>query len=494
MNKSQSLIFPYRKNGKWGYSNLNKEIVVPCIYKRVNTFYGGYAEVVLEFNKIGIIDSDGNEIIPPIFSFIHLVEGDGYFIVQDKNNKYGLYKKNKLCFECKYEYIAYKDDNLFLVNSDRRWRFVDLNQVDLFPNIELKSFVQPGPFSTRDYNELINRRILIHKYSDVSVYLDAQKVDLKYEVNHLNKLRTKNKLIFYFAYFTKGWKDDRFHSLIFYDSEFNIIHPNLIDSDVKIENIVHNDENDEFIIVDDEKGGSYFIDEEFKTIRKLEFKVLSKFSDGLAKASMIIDGKRRIGFINKKMEIIISFVFSETKSFKNGMCVVGKDGFWGIIDKMGDIIIPISYKNIGDIKDGKVAVQFEDDRWNSCGFINLSNQLISGREYVFNYGGPYFNEYGVAIVTKHRKGSGLINRSGIEILECKYNIEYFFNGFSVFGVSVGEETNYGVINYQGEIILEPKYKKIYSHISINGCELWYVETFDKSSGYVDQFGNEYWEN
>ena len=493
MNKSQSLIFPYRRNGKWGYSNLSKEIVVPCIYERVNTFYKGYAEVVLGFNKIGIIDSSGNEIIPPIFRSVSLVEGDGYFIVQDNKNRYGLFNKNKLCFECKYEYIAYENENIFLVNKDRRWRFVDLNQVDLFPNIELKSFVKPGPYDTRNHNKLINGRILIHKYYDISVYVDSRKIDLKYEVKDLKEIRTKNKLIFYFAYYD-GWKEDRFHSFIFYNSEFNIIHPDLFDEDVKIQNIVHSDENDEFLIVDDEKGNSYLIDEEFNTFKKLKFKVLNRFSDGLAKAKQIIDGKERIGFINKKMEIIVPFVFSETKSFKNGMCIVCKDGLWGIIDEIGDIIIPLTYKEIGNIKEGKVAVRFDDNRWNSCGFINLKNQLISEKEYVFNYGGPYFNEFGVAIVTKERKGSGLINRSGIEILECKYFIEHFFNGFSVFGVSEDEETKYGVINFQGEIILEPKYKKIYSHISINDRELWDVVTFDNGTGYVDQFGVEYWED
>jgi hypothetical protein len=489
MIERENILIPYRIKNKWGFVNFNKQIIIPCIYKQVKNFNNGFAEVELGYQKIGIIDYNGKEFIPTIYKSISLEKGNEYFIVEDKKGKYGLYKNWDLVFECTYDFIIYKSDNIFLVNQNRRWKFINLDQIDLFPNVEIKSY--NDPYHTRDYNKLINDNVIIYKYFEVNVYIDSIKKDLIYKIDHLNDLSTKNEKIYYFSRYVNWGREDRFDSLIFYNSNFDLIQKNDIGSGLKINEIVHSSDTDDFIIVEDFDYCSYVIDEKFNSVKKLNFRVLGRFRDDLAPAEMKIDGKIRKGFVNKQLEVIIPFSFDSTNWFKDGMCIVQKDGLFGIIDTYGNIIIPFLYKRIGEIHDGLVAVQFDDDLSNSCGFINLNNQLISKNDYAFYYGGPYFSKYGVAVVQRVGKGFGLINRSGIEFLECKYGIEggYFNDGFIIF--SQGGKK--GIINYYGEVIIKPKYEKIYSQLKIGSIHFWYVVLEESVFGCIDEHGNEYWE-
>lgn len=492
-NTLNNLLIPYRKTNKWGYANLHKELIVQPIYKSVDTFYNGFGKVEIEYNKIGILNSNGNEVVPVIYKYVSLVQGDSIFIVKDQNNKYGLYSNGKIIFDCIYEYIIYKNDELFLVNIDKKWMFIDINKKELFPKVELKSYNFPAPDSIICKTKLIDNRTIIHEHFGSHVFIDSIKKDLKFQIRDIKEIKTKNKRIYYASYYTKHKREDEFHSYIFYDSEFEILFPKDDFNFLKIYGLIYYNEEEDFIIVEDERRNSYLIDESFKSIIKLNFQVDGNFYEGLAPAKKNIDGKTRIGFVNKNLEIVIPFVFNSVKAFRNGLCKVQKDGLYGIVDNLGNIIIPFLYKKMGDICDEKIAVTFNDNFSNSCGFINLKNQIISDINYSFYYGGPYFNKYGVAVVNQVSKGFGLINRSGIEILECKYSIDdnSFYDGFSI----ISKDGKYGVINYIGEIIIEIKYKKIYRKYKMASCNFWDVVSENEDYiGYVDQFGNEFWED
>ena len=99
-NTLNNLLIPYRKNNKWGYANLHKELIVQPIYKSVDTFYNGFGQVEIEYNKIGILNSNGNEVVPVIYKNVSLLQGNSIFIVKDQKNKYGLYSNGKIIFDC----------------------------------------------------------------------------------------------------------------------------------------------------------------------------------------------------------------------------------------------------------------------------------------------------------------------------------------------------------------------------------------------------------
>ncbi len=93
------------------------------------------------------------------------------------------------------------------------------------------------------------------------------------------------------------------------------------------------------------------------------------YSEGLRR---IVDNGK-IGFINQKNQIIIAPQYDFAQPFKNGYSIIAKDvqyvkdgehtyvksSQWGLIDKKGELILPMKYKSIGKIENGKVKVSLE---------------------------------------------------------------------------------------------------------------------------------------
>lgn len=73
--------------GKWGYENIYKKNVIPCIYDKADSFYDCFARVNIN-NKWGFIDFSGEIVIPIIFDNTQIFK-DGYAKVKI-NDKWGL--------------------------------------------------------------------------------------------------------------------------------------------------------------------------------------------------------------------------------------------------------------------------------------------------------------------------------------------------------------------------------------------------------------------
>lgn len=67
---SEGLI-PVRKNKKWGYSSISGKLIIPCKFQEASPFENGLAKIVIK-NQVGIIDTTGKSIIPPIFEDIQI--------------------------------------------------------------------------------------------------------------------------------------------------------------------------------------------------------------------------------------------------------------------------------------------------------------------------------------------------------------------------------------------------------------------------------------
>ena len=64
------MLVPFRKEKKWGYSTIDKNIVINPIYDSAELFREGLARVRLG-DRIGFIDSSGKVVIPLTFEFAH---------------------------------------------------------------------------------------------------------------------------------------------------------------------------------------------------------------------------------------------------------------------------------------------------------------------------------------------------------------------------------------------------------------------------------------
>ena len=66
----------FTKNGKWGYMNVENEVIIPSIYDNAEKFkYKDFA--VVEINEMfGLIDRKGKRVCPIQYEFIFRIEKD----------------------------------------------------------------------------------------------------------------------------------------------------------------------------------------------------------------------------------------------------------------------------------------------------------------------------------------------------------------------------------------------------------------------------------
>lgn len=154
-----------------------------------------------------------------------------------------------------------------------------------------------------------------------------------------------------------------------------------------------------------------------------------------------------------------------TKTFKytEGLCRIEKDTDegprTGYIDKSGELVIPCSFVNAGEFRDGLAKVEIVVE---SCGtgagpaiktaYINKSGSYVVSPIYdkLSNF------DCGVAKTTLACK-RGLVDTQGRELCPPIYDeLGDFYEGYAV--VSIGGK--YGLINLNGELVLTPKFDQM----------------------------------
>lgn len=110
------------------------------------------------------------------------------------------------------------------------------------------------------------------------------------------------------------------------------------------------------------------MDKTGKLIVPTEYVNIAHFSDGLAVA-VNRDGK--VGYIDLKGKIKISFQFERGRNFNNGIAVVVKDGKDVVINKEGEIIFTCPFERINNYSEGLAAV-CKNGKW---GFIDETGEI-----------------------------------------------------------------------------------------------------------------------
>jgi hypothetical protein len=157
------------------------------------------------------------------------------------------------------------------------------------------------------------------------------------------------------------------------------------------------------------------------------------------------------GFINRKGELIIPFLYEEVLDFNFGLAPVKLNGLWGFINEKNEIIIAPTYKMVTEFYDG-LAGFLVDDKW---GFIDLNNQVVIEPKYT-----------GITLFSE-----GL----------CAVNNSYF--NFAGGGMTTD------VINKKGEIIFSGEFWAFKAYK--NGiASYWQAYDFGGKEIFIDKNGNE----
>ncbi len=163
---------------------------------------------------------------------------------------------------------------------------------------------------------------------------------------------------------------------------------------------------------------------------------------------------RKYGYVNEKGDFVIQPVYDGATNFSEGLAVVITTDTYKVIDSTGNIIYK-SNSSIEPFQNGAAIINKMTDKL-LYGYIDTNgNEIANSNFYEF---ADNFNSDNQAFVYSEGKSS-IIDKSG-NILES-YPIDSRYqdiidiqDGYIIY--SDPDTGDYGVINYKGEDILEPK--------------------------------------
>ena len=334
-------------NRNIGFIDASGSIVVPPIYYRIGDFSNGMTAVCIN-NKFGYIDDTGAVVIEPQFRYANDFYDDGIAYIQGKNGGYGFIDKSgKIIVEPELYEIDYRngfaENGLALAGvetseEDVMYGFIDKTGKwviePTFPRA--RSFSKNGLAAAAVIDDSGHR---IWGYIDAGGSFVIEPVfniakdfdDTGLAVISIAEQDSDGKYIYYDGIIDSNgdFVAEPKYGFIYYDD----ITGKLYDEDL--------------ILVGESSFGKYgYIDRNGKeVIKATKYANLGRFApNGLARV-WNDDGK--IGFINKKGEIVIDFQFDHADGFyDDGYCVVVIDGKYGIINSAGDYIAEPEFESI----------------------------------------------------------------------------------------------------------------------------------------------------
>ena len=177
------------------------------------------------------------------------------------------------------------------------------------------------------------------------------------------------------------------------------------------------------------------------------------FSEGLAMVAWGEKKERRCGFIDHSGEVVIPFQFDDAQSFREGLASVRVAGEreYGYIDKTGAFVIPPQFGYAGSFKDGIAVV--EDTVTGRKGLIDTNGDFLVPTKYDDVY--YKFTDDLLGVI--HHDLYGFIDRTGNEVIPCRYRFVEFFQGGLSPVWTLGPNGKWGVIDRSGRMIIDPKF-------------------------------------
>lgn len=432
------LLIPFRDGVKWGFSNVDRKIIIPPSFDRVTSFNYGLS-LVYDDGKFGAIDQKGNFVFP--LDSIALMQLDSNLFIVGKRIeskiKMGVINRNgQIIIPQIYKSIRFKDSILELEDENRKVGVCNLDGQTLIP-VEY------------DFIEIFNDNLcVVSKDENHALFTMKGKQLTKFEYMVIGDFRfglSKVRKGDLFGYINKLGKEIR---PINYEMNYPF--------------------SEGFAVI--KKNSKYgLIDTLGKVIIKPKYDYLNDIHLGVA--SYIKDGKWGLVDI-KGIEVTLPKYEKINRIYK-GVIAAKTNNKWGIISNQGNELTSFEFDNI-DIKvNSEIQVRSfgikksnfsneyllisQNQEW---GVIDAKGRLIIPIEYNSIY--PFTNE--VAIVKKQGK-YGLININGKKIAEIEYdNIEPYIAGshsLANLGVMLFVKDNkWGVLSKDGEEIVRAKYEHI----------------------------------
>ncbi len=200
-----------------------------------------------------------------------------------------------------------------------------------------------------------------------------------------------------------------------------------------------------------------FIDENNNWIIEPKYKSASDFSDNGIALVQLID-TQKYGYINEHDEFVLQANYTLAQPFSNeGYAGVTTDDKVGIINSKGEFLC--TFDNVWYVAfcEGTNLVKVVKDKFTdrSYAFYDLEkNQITEYKYWEQNIGGittscnKGYIEVGIRQIDTNSMLYGLLDKSGKELIECKYQSMIFYDDEQLWLVEDGSEKYF--INEKGE--------------------------------------------
>jgi hypothetical protein len=314
ISNDANMLYPARKNGKWGYINKKGNWVVSPQFENAQNFHDGLAGVSFE-GKYGYIDTTGTLKIPTLYDEVHEFS-EGMACVKT-NGRFGFINSSgTICIAPTLQMGNFHysfQEGLVGVRVNEKWGFMD----------KYGRFVISPQF--------INARSFSEGFANV---LQVGGVDGYIDKTGFVRIKSPSS--------TFAYNDDYSESLapFSYAGHNYQVKMGFIDNKG---NVAINPQFESAISFKDglarvQTCGKYgFIDKTGAQVIKPQFIVTDSFYEGLAVFAIVNSGYKH-GFINRKGEIVIKPIYNDAWRFRYGLARIRIDDKMGYIDKLGNLV------------------------------------------------------------------------------------------------------------------------------------------------------------
>jgi len=328
-----------KKNGKWGFININEDIIIPFDYDDIGIFSDNGIAPAKKEGKSGGLNRSGKDIIPFIFEELDYFYKSNLAVVK-KNGKYGFINGNgKIIIPLQYDNANQTmSDNVVIASQNGKWAFFN-NQ-----GKQLTDFL---------YDEVKTDFVNIENNKDNTYFKGGVAIVMQKNIPHFldrNLKEIKTAEIY-----------DNAES--FTDKGFSIVEKNgkfgLISKDGKVvlpviySSIEHPQQysNKIEIFAVKKKNKFQIFNADLKPITNSDFTEYSwikfKQNNNTIDALLLRNQKEKNGIIDiTNGDNLIPFQYDELNPIDYETFIVKKADLFGVINNENKIVVPINYTEI----------------------------------------------------------------------------------------------------------------------------------------------------
>ena len=335
-----------QKDGKYGIIDINGNELLPCEYDDLYSLKNTDNSIIIEKDeKKGLVDSTGKKVIDTIYKDI-LPLGDDYklgYIVVDENNNYGVVDcNNQEVLEPQYEDIkSMTDDGKYIVKENENWELVNkdgtVNEITALENADDVAGIKLGNIIIENNNKfgVINQdgdEIVSTDYDDIKfAFTDTFIIE---EDGKYGLANSENKIVIDPIYETMNFID----SADLIEASEDGITSNLIDSslETKLSGIVSEiNTNKSYIKIRVDDEDKYY---------NYRFEEQSEKDINTSNTLFLTKQNNKYGFVDKDGNEVVECTYDDARTQNAyGYAAVQKDGKWGVIDQTGKVVVEPTY-------------------------------------------------------------------------------------------------------------------------------------------------------